>query len=245
MKRVSSGGFTVIEVILFLAITGLLFAGIMAVITGTVNRTRYETAVQETLDSIQGEYSKILNVKNDREKPYVCSTSVIQESSRGTSRGRTQCSVVGRLLRTSRDAKVITAYPVYARADITSTAVRSILTDASKTENEKLLALRLSTAPDQSEQVKLEWGVSLHRPGNKSRPYVFSALIVRMPFSSSIRTYTSGNPNESIASIRGSANLSLCINSNGLAGNAPSNGVFIPRSASSISEIRFLEADKC
>lgn len=246
MKRVSSGGFTIIEVILFLAITGLLFAGIMTVITGSVNRTRYETAVQSTLDQIQGEYSEILNVRNGRDSRYVCTTGLLEENSSGKYRGSTSCSIVGRLLHTSTDAKTITSYPVYARADITSPRIRAQLTDASKTDLQKLQVLQLGKLNDQGKEVKLDWGVSLHKPGNKNIPYRFSALIIRMPFSNSIRTYVDqSNPTQTLPNLTRSSELKLCINSNGLAGDAPSNGVFIPRSASSISEVKFMEADKC
>lgn len=65
----SRSGFTVIEVMLFLAISGLMFAGLLAGAGSSIARQRYKDSVQDFTEFIRGVYSSALAVENFRQEP--------------------------------------------------------------------------------------------------------------------------------------------------------------------------------
>lgn len=66
MKRRRSG-FTLIEVSLFLAITGLLFVGIAIGTQNSIFQQRFNDSVQGFAEFLRSEYSEVTNVRNDGE----------------------------------------------------------------------------------------------------------------------------------------------------------------------------------
>ena len=61
MKRIK-GGFTLIEVSLFLAITGLLFLGVTIGVQNSIFQQRYNDSVQNFVEFLRSAYSKTENV---------------------------------------------------------------------------------------------------------------------------------------------------------------------------------------
>ena len=64
MKRLRSG-FTLIEVSLFLAVTGLLFVGVTVGVQNSVLQQRYEDTVQSYVEFLRNIYSEVTNVQHD------------------------------------------------------------------------------------------------------------------------------------------------------------------------------------
>ena len=110
-------GFTIIEVVLFLAISGAIFAAIMSNTAATVARRRYTDSVQSFVEEIRNAYSATVNVENYRiateDSSYFCSVtagfingsltpnSLIDNSAKKTADnypGRTKCAVYGQIL---------------------------------------------------------------------------------------------------------------------------------------------------
>lgn len=58
------GGFTLIEVTLFLAITGLLFLGVTIGVQNSIFQQRYNDSVQNFVEFLRSAYSKTENVQN-------------------------------------------------------------------------------------------------------------------------------------------------------------------------------------
>ena len=58
-------GFTLVEVSLFLAITSLIFVGIVAGTQSSIYQQRYNDAVQSFADFLRNNYSQVLNVQSD------------------------------------------------------------------------------------------------------------------------------------------------------------------------------------
>jgi len=71
MKR-ASRGFTIIEVMLFLAVTGVLAAGILASVGSTLGLQRYRDAVDGFSSYIQGQYGQTISVRNDIDNHREC-----------------------------------------------------------------------------------------------------------------------------------------------------------------------------
>ena len=63
MKR-EKRGFTIVEVSIFLAITGLLFLGVTVGVQNSIYQQRYTDAVQGFADFLRNAYSEVLNVQS-------------------------------------------------------------------------------------------------------------------------------------------------------------------------------------
>lgn len=115
MKNLKKG-FTLIEVALFLAISGAIFAMVMTNTSRTVARRRYNDSVNDVVEEIRNAYSATINVENYRVKTedasFWCSTTSAYQggfhvdSAANTSAdkktdnypGRTRCAVYGQVL---------------------------------------------------------------------------------------------------------------------------------------------------
>lgn len=93
MSRMTSKGFTIIEVMLFLAITGLLAVLLLVGFNATIDRQRYKEGANSLLTSIQQQYSDAVNIQNTRANGTSCAAGVA-----GTNRGQDNCLVLGRFI---------------------------------------------------------------------------------------------------------------------------------------------------
>lgn len=223
-------GFTIIEVVLFLAITGLMLAGILASVGAGVNGKRYTEAVDSFQDFLISQFDQTDNVANTANSDSPTVQCRLDTSSKPV--GTTDCSVVGRLV-TSSDGKIVQATPLYAGADVT---------DPNFTELEKpaelLTALELYTVsgnPD-SESYDMRWETSL-RSENGSSVQPFTIMIVRLPYAKgSISYITSGvkTIGDLIPLVTANAapdQLVLCVDPDGLQ-TAPPVGIVVENAGS-------------
>ena len=109
MKR-RGDGFTIIEVILFLAITGLMVAGMLVGVTVALRQQQYRDAVQSFAHFLKDQYSRVISVENDRNARAICP---IAGATNDGARGQSQCVIVGRYV-VSQDARTYVAHPLYA-----------------------------------------------------------------------------------------------------------------------------------
>ncbi len=68
MSRILAGakrGFTIIEISLFLAITGLIFIAMIIGVNSSLTQNHYEDDVRGLVDFIQNAYSKVISVEGD------------------------------------------------------------------------------------------------------------------------------------------------------------------------------------
>lgn len=106
-------GFTIIEVILFLAISSALSALLMVGVGTAIARQQYNEATQSFSGFLKSEYSRVVNVENDREQGQTC--PITGADAGATKRGQSECVVVGRYIRSDGpDGQNYKAYPVYA-----------------------------------------------------------------------------------------------------------------------------------
>ena len=61
--KIKKGGFTLIEVSLFLAITGLLFLGVTIGVQNSIFQQRYNDSVQSFVEFLRSAYAKVENVQ--------------------------------------------------------------------------------------------------------------------------------------------------------------------------------------
>lgn len=114
-------GFTIIEVLLFLSISGLLMA-LLFVGTGVaIQRQQYQDTVQSFATFLRGQYSAMVNVENDHEGDAVCPIAAAGATGHSSispppQRGQTDCLIIGRYIQAdSNEGRRYRAFPIYAK----------------------------------------------------------------------------------------------------------------------------------
>ena len=110
-------GFTIIEVAIFLAISGALFVMVIANTAIRVTARRYSDAVYDLAEEIRNAYSATINVENYRrmreDSGFFCSItsafngSIVDKNSADTDNlpGRTRCAVYGQIVTFGEDGE--------------------------------------------------------------------------------------------------------------------------------------------
>ncbi len=189
-------GFTIIEVVLVLAITGLMVLTAITTVSGTVSRQRYSDSVNSFRDFLREQYNSLLNSDISRR-----STTTLNDCGDTTQRGRSTCLVLGKLLKFETDdsnqsSKVLT-YDVVGK-EIAAVAEYNIKTDDEYFRNQ-YLSLRVTNPKEHD----LDWLARLTYKNNESEAgggssltstsSKFFVLIIRSELTGSIRTYINRN----------------------------------------------------
>jgi len=226
MISVRKAGFTIIEVMLFLGISGLLFVGIIAGTSGSINVQRYHDSVTSLQSVLQQQYSEASNVIND-------STTSL--------RGQSESVVLGRFV-TTTDGTNLTLKSVIG----VPTNVLTNPTDISTFKD----GYTMDVSDINSSTYSIEWGAVLSDVSG-STPKGFSMLVLRSPLSGITRTFLSDAPTADddnhlsifLASLITQPNLDksiqLCVDSQGLF-TGPKLAVKIDANSSSASGIQTL-----
>jgi type II secretory pathway pseudopilin PulG len=206
MKPVKINGFTIVETMLFLAITGLLIMGVLVGTGTSINVQRYRDSVTSLQSFLQLQYSNVANVSND-------TTTNTCGGPDSTPRGQSSCVILGKYITISSDGATINVQDVLG----------SDIPDPTKVSNDlsALIASSIHVSSVGSETYELEWGSSVvYKVGDSQPPYI---LILRSPTSGVIRTFIEkGAPDSGdITKILDvpqppTQSAQLCVNSNGL-----------------------------
>lgn len=251
MNRQLTGrrGFTVIEVTLFLSITGLMMLGIFVGISGAISRQIYESEVISLIDFIQGEYGMVDNVRNNRPTSTSCSAAAegsgLTYGGSSTVVGSSDCTLVGRLIISGDSATQFVSRPVYSTIDTTG-----LPTDVSERQYLKSMRLRIQpTSQGVDQAVHLTRG-EVYTNGDTDKKH-FSILIVKLPTSGMTRTYVidrniTGEDGEGIIGLLDDSNtniqpLRLCVDPGGF-GAPQAMGVRIVPSAGSVAGVQRISA---
>lgn len=129
-------GFTIIEVMIFLAISGLLVIGLLAGTSASISRQRYNDSVQDIADFLRAEYSSVINpeiysrdgasdicrnlsylVRNDDGSFGVDGGAIKADAlnglnNTGTNRGRSDCAVYGKVVMINKGGDEIISLPL-------------------------------------------------------------------------------------------------------------------------------------
>ncbi len=236
-------GFTIIETVLVLAVTGLVLSVVLVGIGSSLRAERYRDAVNQTLDFFQGQYNLSSNIYNDRSSTDTCTISGINPDSGGQGRGTSGCLILGRILR-STDGQNISIKQVIARIDPTS------ITDEAKKTNVQVLRDSALTDGGISSSYQIAWNATLLNPASHN-PSAFTMMVVQSPVSGMISTFvdaTSGTP--TIASLLTTAQpvpgTVFCIDPSGIMniGTQPT-GIVIDANAANTSGVRQAATGSC
>lgn len=181
-------GFTIIETMLFLAVTGALVVGILAGSGTMIAQQRYKDAVISLQDVLQEQYTKVANVVNDeRTTGLKCNTgdATVSEDAVGAARGASECVILGRFIQFRDNGTTIE----------TSNIIGALTPGVTPAENDidALKQYHLARSPVGKEVTSVAWGAEVVRPGPTHQPYNAIILLLRSPFSGSIRTFISAD----------------------------------------------------
>ena len=223
-------GFTIIETMLFLAISGTLTVAVLVGAGASISQQRYRDSVNSLSNFLQQQYSDVTSVRNDRDSGWSCNavTGPIVDGTSGSSRGATECVVVGKYV--SLSDKTVTVQTVIGKASAVGGAGDiATLTNSG-----------LSLTDFDKQTYTIEWGASMQKI-NKA-PTATTMLIVRSPVTGSIRTFIDeSGANQPVASMVNLARLqapaNICVNSDGMF-NGKRLEVYVIANASSATGIK-------
>lgn len=247
-----TGGFTIIETMLFLGISGILIVGLLAGTGVTIGIQRYRDSVETFKSFLQGQYSELSSVRNDRDKGWTCdqnaATSETASPGDGIDPGQSECMFVGRYVSITDDQVVV--YSVTARK-ITNPA-NLLATDTAIDKIAKKYNFNIASGT--KEESTLEWGARIAWPqaGKDAKsagtPRSITFLFLRSPDTGETYTFNSSSAPGTVtpATLRamivnglndpGQGDRTLCIDSNGSTLGADQS-VYIYAAASGPSSI--------
>lgn len=182
----ASSGFTIIETVLFLAVSGALMAGIIFATSASIGAQRYRDATESFKALLQEQYADVANVRNSRESTLSCNDQATVTTG-AVLPGQSDCVMVGK-------------YMIINNTDIsTYRVVASKIPGVADDGNDITVlrtAYRLNLDTSSIDQQKLEWGarIAWAKAGDPddvrtpATPRSIALLFVRSPASG--QTYT-------------------------------------------------------
>lgn len=193
MRVQVSRGFTIIETMLVLAITGVLIGSLLVGVGSSITNQRYRDSVVSLKSLLQDQYSQTAYVSNDRNANWSCNNATGPVQGGATvAAGQSKCVLLGRYIGIS-DTAISTATVVGYE---TSTTPQT--SDVLELSNN--YSLTISSTSIESNQ--LEWGAriawaktgpSYDKVGATTAPRSIAILIVRSPSSGTTYTFTSNS----------------------------------------------------
>lgn len=180
MASTSARGFTIIEVMLFLAVSGALLISLMVGVSTNINQQRYRDSVTSLSGIMQQQYSEVSNTRNARDDTWRCANSLAeQDPENGQGRGTTECVVLGRYIRTLDNGRRLELGNI-----IGSVPTGTALPDG---DSAVLAAYRPRVSTFNQEAYVPEWNARLQDTENHVAN--FAVAILRSPQSGLIRTF--------------------------------------------------------
>lgn len=240
MRVMKQRGFTVIETMLFLAISTALTIAVIATAGASIGAQRYKDAVATLQSDIQQQYEDAVSIKNQRN-----ATDTLPASCTGaiSGRGQTRCILMGKLMTITGDGH-IAQYVVYG------TEPTSLSETA--TELDVMIAYTPRVIASSVQQSRMEWetGIAWPREFPTGTPDTRSGtnrdigiLVVRSPRSGTVYTFTKDDTIALETTNLGAMiteparrGRTICIESNGWV-NRNGMSVTLARKASSASAV--------
>jgi type II secretory pathway pseudopilin PulG len=186
-KEKQQGGFTIIEVILFLAISALLLSIALIGTRGSIQAGRYTDSVRSTESNIEKQFSDVVNGVNPRASNLVCDTNgnVSEVGSGGTPPGKTDCVLMGKLLHFTNGQPQFIVRPVVG-------VEPSSLVDTSEMTDFELIfnySPHIVNVASTAENAPIPWQATVGGVKRSDGSAVNSVALLRSPRSGSILTY--------------------------------------------------------
>jgi type II secretory pathway pseudopilin PulG len=211
MVSKTKSGFTIIETMLFLAVTGALAVAILVGSGASIGQQRYRDSVNTLKSYLQDQYNQTSNVVNARTGNEGCSSLAnVTPAPLQESRGTSECLMLGRFV--TIDGTHLTASNVIGYRSLGAPQVPA--TD----DLTELSYYKLGTSPIDQDTTDVAWGAEIINPTPPNASQQLSMLIIRSPLSGSIMTYTTPHIETDLASMitlaNSTATRDLCVKGN-------------------------------
>lgn len=184
MADTKTAGFTLIELMLFLALTGLFMLIAFAGISGRSGNVQFSDSMRSLGNFLQRQYNDTLNGVNSRGVLACSYDGSGFSTTAGTSQpGQSNCTVIGRAVVFSDDSATADVYLVVGRFLTQATNVSANYLDPSLSDLALIQRADPTVLRDTLNQTyELEWGSTFQSSGSNANTVVF----LRSPRSSSV-----------------------------------------------------------
>ncbi len=251
-------GFTIIETMLFLAISGLLVVSLLVGVGASVNVQRYRDATESFKALLQQQYADLTSVQNGRNDNWNCGSNAKPTTAGPVfeNRGQSDCMLMGKYVRI--DSGKISIFTVIGYQKSTADQANDV---ASLKNN-----YTLNASASEVDRSTMEWGTQISFPVTvngspnpvPATPHKIGILFIRSPDSGQIYTFSNNDP-----SVPDEANIDastftnllvagdtnpgqaarlICVDSNGLF-SSNDRGVYINAFATGASAIEIRTND--
>jgi type II secretory pathway pseudopilin PulG len=228
-------GFTIIETMLFLGISGALVVGLIASSGASLNTQRYRDAAESFKTTLQQQYSDLISVQNSRDDSWSCGPSATPTNTGSVreNRGQSDCSLLGKYVRLE-DEKISIYKVVGYETDSTSPTndidqlksnyVLNIVRDEVESNTLEWGAFIaypsiVNNTPNPTPQSPRKMGILIVRSPNSGQIYTFSNAANDVPLDADITSTTLNNMLVAGDSIPGQGAQLICVNSGGFLAN--------------------------
>ncbi len=183
MGSTNTQGFTIIETLLFLGVTGVLAVGLLVGSGAAIGQQRYRDSVNSLKSTIQQQFSDVANTTNARSDDWSCDSSGnASQGPGGQTRGTSDCVMMGRVL-TIKDGVTITASNVVGYRTAGATGANDIA---------ELAMYNMTPLTIDQDVTEMNWQSVVVQP-HTATPASYTVLILRSPLTGSIKTFVVSN----------------------------------------------------
>lgn len=218
-KNNFTSGFTLVETMLFLGISGLLLVSMLAGTTVTIQRQRYSDSVNSTQSFFQKQYNETLNVINARSGRELCNAANIivpAEGGPAESPGTSDCLVLGRVIEIVPGSDKLDSFAVVGREPSADTTA---LRDDELFQQYNPTLVRASEV----QSFTIPWGAKVLVARKSEGGQINRLVILRSPRSGALYTYgyqTAGGGvslQDGVLSTNRRATVNVCVRSEDIA----------------------------
>lgn len=189
MRAKGQEGFTILETMLFLSITGLMFIGLVSGIQYMIYRARFSDAVSGLQTTIKAQFEEVRDGINTRSGGITAADICKSGTTSTDAPGSASCLVLGKIIRFEAGSSSIRInYVIGNDVDLTAS-----LTDAQALAGANT---RISTIGAETKQI--DWGATYVKgfplAGEVSGKSYRSIAILRSPVSNSLLVYAFPDP---------------------------------------------------
>lgn len=200
MTASSERGFTIVETVLFLAITGALFAALMIGVGTGITQQRYIEGVRGYRALLQDQYSAAMNIVNEHD-----AGTVACPSGAPVARGMSNCVILGRAV------KIVGAGTQVETSSIIGSDTGTVTSNTPDVDAVRAYAPQIATFD--RETTELDWGLALKTTTVAGSSHASQAviLIMRSPVSGLPLIFTSDRVPSPLRDMITTANRTLSI----------------------------------
>lgn len=248
-------GFTIIETLLFLAISAVLGAALLTGWTAMINTQRYNDSIKTVQTFIQQQYTLVYNVQNGRTamsacvvgpdgRPQMATEDDIEGGTPAMPPGQSSCIIMGRYIHI-QGGNTLRVYPIVGVDSTTTSAVTA-------TNKQVILARNPVYVADEQflaqSELKIPWQAQVVWPQvspSVGQPMSRAIAIVRNPESGTVHTYigpagdTLTSVVDTVSAAAVDSDTNLCLDP-GVPMAGGKMGVVIQRGASAGSAVQLI-----